>query len=712
MFWNLQKFDREKNVNDIKELRLLYDLLLKSIISIIELARTELGGFSKFIYGDIHSGAYVSSHVATLLGLESNLKLQSIETSSDIMSSIRQLSYLKLFSFSPIYDIHTNMVSNLYNFIREIIPVGGISDRGTWIAPYDLYGQIISGKHIITFDGFHFTFKGKECNYVLAQDIENGNITILLQYTSDGEFKSLHFIDKKHHIEIEQNIVKYNEKPSELPIHIDSIHVWKTWHSITILSEYGFEVICSNDINICQIKINGFYGNKIRGLMGNGNNEPFDDTMLPNMKISSDIGEFGNAYRLQKTCALINTATSRNHVYMKGNATKNRICADLFSSTSLSLCNWLVDNKIYHETCENAVEAVSDYESKTVEACKIVIGYVNRCHLSNIFIPIPNQCWKCSTEQSKENYQVSLPNKKADIIILAELSITEAVLNEIISAFTIDMRTQLKARGLSDIIVNVVGYDDNKQYLMHFTSIGGGLDYNSKFHLNLAKVTNIPNYEPALKTGIKRLDELFEIIDKGQKYLRSDYGLSSDANAFRYALSYPYRSEAERTIIAIRNSSLTYSSNPIKLVNAAIASKIAENLGINVHLITPLKLEGKNAKQVIGFNKRVAIQMSDGKKRTNIGSTDVRGQLKYNTDLGIEHTDGYIVSLDNYVQYKIASKERKQFLTILLNAIADQMARNEYDFDCKCILTHQNLWPQDVCTVKKFNFGPPIVSIK
>lgn len=36
---------------------------------------------------------------------------------------------------------------------------------------------------------------------------------------------------------------------------------------------------------MCYIEVSGFYHGKLRGLLGDGNNEPFDDFRIPNGKV-------------------------------------------------------------------------------------------------------------------------------------------------------------------------------------------------------------------------------------------------------------------------------------------------------------------------------------------------------------------------------------------------------------------------------------------
>lgn len=46
-----------------------------------------------------------------------------------------------------------------------------------------VFGMVVQGQHIFTFDGKHLTFPGN-CKYLLARDAVNGNFTIVGTYTN------------------------------------------------------------------------------------------------------------------------------------------------------------------------------------------------------------------------------------------------------------------------------------------------------------------------------------------------------------------------------------------------------------------------------------------------------------------------------------------------------------------------------------------------
>lgn len=112
----------------------------------------------------------------------------------------------------------------------------------------------------------------------------------------------------------------------------------------------------------------------------------------------------------------------------------------------------------------------------------------------------------------------------------------------------------------------------------------------------------------------------------------------------------------------------------------------------------------------IGFNSKSVVQMSDARKRP-LGSNELRGQLKYENDLGIElvqQGDGYVFNLDNYQQQKTAN-EKKQFVKTIASTLAEQIARTEVASDCICLL-ERGLFATEKCVAADRKLLPPLVS--
>jgi hypothetical protein len=111
-----------------------------------------------------------------------------------------------------------------------------------------------------------------------------------------------------------------------------------------------------------------------------------------------------------------------------------------------------------------------------------------------------------------------------------------------------------------------------------------------------------------------------------------------------------------------------------------------------------------------GFNSKTVLTVADSKKRTNIGSAEMRNNLKYDTDMGIElvqDVNGYVFVLDNFVGAKPPVK--KQYVTVLTNVLADNISRTEVSSDCVCQLNY-GLHAEEKCEAKDTKFLPPAVS--
>lgn len=113
-----------------------------------------------------------------------------------------------------------------------------------------------------------------------------------------------------------------------------------------------------------------------------------------------------------------------------------------------------------------------------------------------------------------------------------------------------------------------------------------------------------------------------------------------------------------------------------------------------------------------GFNAKTVLQISDAKKKTNLGSTDMRPNIKYDSgDMGVDmvqNVNGFVFALQNFNQLRQA-REKKSYVTVMVNALADQISRTEIHSDCTCELD-SGLYPVERCKAKETNLLPPVVS--
>ena len=69
--------------------------------------------------------------------------------------------------------------------------------------PFSKHGIVVDGGHIFTFDGNHFGILG-DCTYVLAQDIEDGNFSVVANFNK-GNLISVTVTEPKESITLKNN---------------------------------------------------------------------------------------------------------------------------------------------------------------------------------------------------------------------------------------------------------------------------------------------------------------------------------------------------------------------------------------------------------------------------------------------------------------------------------------------------------------------------
>lgn len=486
-----------------------------------------------------------------------------------IPGSLQQLSALPQFSTLQLsiwnYWRHERIPS-LSELIYAYRPQG--FNPLNALPPFDKQGHIIDGSHLFTFDGQQLSLPGN-CRYVVAQDVVDGNFTVVAQIAAN-KLTSISLVDKSgDSVEItNQGAVLLNDKASDLPVHENSIHAWRTYYSVQLLSSYGVRVHCKLDLKTCHVTVDGYYHNKLRGLLGNGNAERYDDLQLPNSHLSSTLTGFVNAFKLEKSCA--DVTIDEQHKHEKDDAQSEECDSVLGGSSSLRYCNIFIDVKPYKSACQHAVKSAAN---KQEAACSIAFGYASFCRNENIPVSLPDVCAQCQAvdESGKpvsraigDTYTVKAPQKKADVIIVVDTEIEPAVLNDLVSTTISDLRRELKARDINDVLVNVIGFKKGDKYVSHYTI--SGHSNIQKFHLPTSKDENIPKEERISKVGCEHTDAFLEKLEKLRIALLNDFALAADGRAFREAVSAPFRSSASKVVIAIRSDVLTHSSNPVSFL--------------------------------------------------------------------------------------------------------------------------------------------------
>lgn len=104
-----------------------------------------------------------------------------------------------------------------------------------------------------------------------------------------------------------------NKAATEFPIVKSNVKAYKKRAAIVVQLSTGVRVACDAELLGCEFVVSGYYHGQLRGLLGNGNNELYDDFILPNGKIVSTEAEFGNAYKMTGSCAPVKTVDHKHH---------------------------------------------------------------------------------------------------------------------------------------------------------------------------------------------------------------------------------------------------------------------------------------------------------------------------------------------------------------------------------------------------------------
>lgn len=427
------------------------------------------------------------------------------------------------------------------------------------LPPFPIEGRIIDGEYLFTFAGDQITLPGA-CHYVLAKDIVDGNFTVIAKI-ADKKLQSIAIADKSgESIEINSSgKLSINDKPAEFPVHEQTLHAWKTYYSVSLISNYGVYIKCKTDLKTCHIKINGYYFSKLRGLLGKGGYEQVDAQTLPSGKIADGTTQFANAYKLH---ACTDVKIDENHKH--ADDVQSPECENVFGASSpLRFAGYILDSSKYIGACQHAVKNAAN---KQEAACNIGFGYASYARMQNIPLSLPHICRQCDVTDETgtvksygigEKYKVNTA-KKADIVFVIDNAIEQKTLKELVQHFIGELRHPLKKD--YDTKISVIGYKKGDKYFSHYTS-DGQLDIE-KFHLARKPEHGIQE-EKLISTGCKHLDPIVQAFYNASIKVQDELSLLADGRAFREALLYPFRSNAHRTIIAIRSDVLQHSANPV-----------------------------------------------------------------------------------------------------------------------------------------------------
>ncbi|KAK4878786.1 hypothetical protein RN001_011292 [Aquatica leii] len=598
--------------------------------------------------------------------------------SADVFSNWPKFGTVKL---SPVNYFKTERLPSLSELLYAIS-----LNPNHWIPPYQLDAIIVQGQHIFTFDGKHLTFPG-DCSYLLARDAFNGNFTIVATL-SKGVLTAITFSDKRNLVTVKKGgVLLLNNAAIEYPIHMRGLNVYRDHDVLNIKSKSGVTVICDQDLVVCHVTVSGFYHGQIRGLLGNGNTEPFDDYMLPNGKIVTSEGEFGNSYKIGN-CQPVKTVDHNIHQHKPE-------CNALFAEDSnLRLCYPFVSPENFKIACDHGLAAnVPDTEKA------ILAGYIASCRAKFVPVQLPSKHLKCKNGPQdydvKESFSVKLPGKAADIVVIVDQAKSnEVIYKEWVQPLLTQIVTDLNAKGISDVEMHVITYGGEFQEWPSHQTVSGKLTFKGRS-------PNLKFVEPAKQkpaSGNEKIDEFLAMLKKAQHEVDLVSGQTIQQRAYAEAITYPFRAHAVKSVIGVISKPC---DQGILVGLQKLQTLFGRSDDISLNLITPFHSftagDPKYTKNVIGFNSHSIYATTDSKKKLE-GTSDHYGDLDYDdycVDFTLKHHGNAFV-VNNFLQVKGAA--RKQFVQIASHNIAEHLTNVEHGLDCECKMVTP-FSAQNVCRI-------------
>ncbi|XP_076762006.1 retinoid- and fatty-acid binding glycoprotein apolipophorin [Xylocopa sonorina] len=547
------------------------------------------------------------------------------------------------------------------------------------VPPFTMSAVLTEGGHFFTFDGRHLTMPGT-CTYILAQDMEDGNFSVVANL-NNGALVSITVTEPTESITLKNNgNLLVNNKPADYPANTANLHAFLVQPFHNINSDYGVRVVCANKGSmICAVYVSGFYLGKVRGILGDGNNEPYDDFTLPSGKITENAAEFGNAYKVKPDCP---AATVVEH------ADRAPVCTEYFTgeNSPLSSCFKYVNPAHYRHACDHAVAA-----NTPSGPCIIAGAYHYACYAQGLMsTSLPSGCASCKVGANKieigDTFSVKVPKKEADVIFVVEQQTpNDKVFKEMITPLMSEVREELKQHGITDVHVGLIGYSEQTKWPQHYTLNGNdnidGEVKNMKFYEKKPEVT----WEEA------REGELSKKIDYVRQKLDIELGTFKLTDAYETAVKYPFRAGAAKVVIGVIANPCVKSSLPISLqqVRLLLGHKMYRDLGLTYYHISypgPLYVSGKPQTNIVGYDADSAYTFADSKKKPLSGSSDMKSNLSPTVndvcaDFAVL-SGGATFSLDNFLDAK--PNQKKQFVQVAAKRIADGLANLELEKDCAC----------------------------
>ncbi|KAL4704767.1 hypothetical protein ACJJTC_016888 [Scirpophaga incertulas] len=600
----IEKKRQHEKVDENAEMRVLYQKLTKAITSLVQLVRAQLGQLAA-------PGLAALSPFALFTGPTQIGTLPSFNTPP---------------AFSFINQLINGDVDDPSQLIREYRP-RSLNPLDEF--PAKLRAVMVNGQHIFTFDGRHVTFPGT-CRYVLAHDFVDRNFSLVVQLAA-GAPKALALVDKTGStVEIKDNgQVTLDGASHGFPVIEKDIFAFReTNGGVGLGSTYGIMVRCTSvKFESCYVEVSGFYHGKLRGLLGDGNNEPYDDFRMPNGKVSPSEGEFANSYRMASSCAQVAPPPHSAH-QMHG--AMPAACDQVFGGSSpLRPLSALLDVYPFRQACVHACSG--NVGDAMQQACDLARGYVALAGGGLLPAALPPACLQCTDAGAPraigDTFELHLPGKQADIVVTVETTqANENAYKNLVVPLVSQLVDNLKAKSISDIKVYLIGVTSRFPY---------PIVYDADLKLKNPKVQfpDKSRYDrmPEITTGCEYMDKAYANVANLVNTLKEELGLTNVVAGYASLLQLPLRPGAVKHTIYTVSDHCKSQFFMLEAARAAAYSALHAQSAHSHSIVAAPALRvgaGKEPARIVGFTRRSVIFLGDKKLARTPKTSDLPWKCK------------------------------------------------------------------------------------
>ncbi|XP_061678202.1 mucin-5AC-like [Syngnathoides biaculeatus] len=239
-----------------------------------------------------------------------------------------------------------------------------------------IYGE----GHYNTYDDKKFSFHG-DCGYVLTQnycgDNKNGTFRVLTESVPCGPSENICstaiklYLGKSEIVLKEGTVIK-QKTGLDIPYKVHTIGLY-----LVIEAKNGLVLIWNKKTTLI-IKLSSTFKGKVCGLCGNYDGNIKNDFTTRNKELVVDAFEFGNSWKVSKSCANTNALKNPCTLYSHRQAWALKRCS-LINSEVFEACHSKVDPQHYYNACVRdtcACNTGGDCEC----FCSAVAAYAAACN--------------------------------------------------------------------------------------------------------------------------------------------------------------------------------------------------------------------------------------------------------------------------------------------------------------------------------------------